>query len=40
MHLKNFSKTPVDSGVFYFIKKRDPSFLRMRRRECLKNNFL
>jgi hypothetical protein len=33
MHLKNFSKTPVDSGVFYFIKKRDPSFLRMRRRD-------
>jgi hypothetical protein len=33
MHLKNFSKTPVDAGVFYFIKKRDPSYLMMKRRD-------
>jgi len=37
MHLKNFSKTPVDSGVFYFIKKKR-SFVHQDEKKGLLRN--
>jgi hypothetical protein len=38
MHLKNFSKTPVDSGVFYFIKKKRSFVPQDEKKGLLRND--